>query len=175
MPSAASKNVALTSFRWDTSRLNSALLSGFRTSVYNAARVAESLNPAKSHIKIVARVDTRRTGGPVGIIKGLGPLAHLFEGGVGEHVIAPGGLKLDRTSRRYSRSTGTLTLTTSTRTKRGGKKAMFGPGLAHPISGPILHPGMDKRPYIQPAGQAWPTIYRRDSSTALRGAGYRRR
>lgn len=144
MPTAATKNSVIT--RFDPSRLNSAVASGFRRSVLVAAADANANKPAS----LVGARGTVR--GATGFLIGTGALAHIFEGGAKPHVIAPGAVASARSSSR--RVDGVRTRVTTVRKRRGGKQAMAGQ-LDHPISVAIPHPGMRPRPYLGPAGARW--------------------
>jgi hypothetical protein len=149
-------------FFWNDAGLKSATNVGFVRSVKDAQAVAQAKNPAKGHIRIsVPKLD------PSGfaLLKGLGPLAHLFEEGVKRHSIPVGKAKVERFSRRG----------TSVRKKRGGKQALKGASYEHPIKRAVEHPGMIAKPYMAPAAQAWAGyLYQRAASAAFTSAGYRR-
>ena len=158
MPTAATKVQALASFKMDPTRLNAAVARGFRASVDATAVDATAHAPAST----VRAIPTVR--GKVGYVRGIGPLAHLFEGGVQPHIVAPGGVASARsTSRRLAVQGPALTgadigkgrvRVTAVRKRRGGKKAMAG-DLEHPISIPIPHPGMRPQPFLAPAAERW--------------------
>ena len=37
------------------------------------------------------------------------------------------------------------------------------------VTGPVRHPGMPAKPFLEPAMRLWPTLYRRAASVAIRG------
>jgi hypothetical protein len=78
-----------------------------------------------------------------GTIRGTGQLAPIFEGGAKPHEIAP------------------------------KKQALGGPHLSHPLTSEVRHPGIAARPFIRPAGAAWPTLFNADGRAVLGASGFR--
>jgi hypothetical protein len=145
---------------WDPTGLNNSVSSAYRSSAVAAKGVAMA---HRATPRIPVRGPIPRSGAYLLTTSGLGV---LFEQGTGPHMIGPGAATSTRTS--YSRKKG---VTSRTGRKRGGKKALAG-ALSHPISVPISHPGMREQPFLQPAADAWPTLFKRTLGLHL-GKGLR--
>lgn len=111
-----------------TKAVNGAALAT-KLSVLAAARSRGwNLKPWMIHYKML-RVD----GGPAALLKARGGKPFMFEKGAKGHEIGSGVSKVNRrTGRRYQ-----------TRSKR----ILAGPNLAHPVAGPVQHPGFAGRPF----------------------------
>ena len=156
------------SLTWNPTALNGALRSAFDVAARQTKALASARNPAPSRIGI--RLSRRGTN--VYVLEGKGGLAHLFEGGVKPHTIAPlyyaaGAIQqgfvpgtkamqaIARRTRRFDKGGGGANYALKFRTSgRYGRAS-------------VQHPGMRAQPYIHPAAAAFPTLYRRAATSAL--------
>jgi hypothetical protein len=147
-------------FFWNDSWLRAASDKAFKQAAYGVKARMEATKPAKSipvkgpffGAQVARAARGVRTGrGEVAVIKS-GGLAPIFEKGAKPHDIFPGAVKTTRSS--YSRKRG---VTTSNRTRRGGKKALkLGDGFA----AHVRHPGMRAQPFMGPAASMFGTLYK---------------
>lgn len=153
--------VALTSLAWYPEKLTLRLKAAFPEAARETQAIAQGLNPAKRHIRVV--LDSLNTSYGYVFLRGRGGLAHIFEGGrAGGYPIQPG-LRTVRNSRR-----GTVRIGTSS--TRGSQVAIkFTRGDGGFYRGPGFMGGpMRARPFIHPAAAMFPTLYRQRAVMAFR-------
>lgn len=102
-----------------------------------------------------------------GLVGSRSPIAHIVEGGAGKHTMTAGGIAAERRSVSRKKKEGggyDYSVSTNTRRKRGGKKAMTYAGAKHPFARTRRPSYSPAAPFLAPAAAMFP----RELVTALR-------
>lgn len=138
---------AVTKIWWNSSALEAALKSAFRSAALDAKKVAQAKSPSK---RVARAMNVQFTSGISANLSSRHFLAPMFEKGTQAHTIAP---RKTSGSRKKKGTTGTGV---ALKFKDGGF-----------ARGPVPHPGMKSRPFLRPVLPLFPGIYRAKARAKL--------
>lgn len=165
---------------WDDGPIKQKVRTGFQRGARRTGAIAR-LNASRASKRVARSIRVQFFSGGLStgldiaaIVRASHPLAHLFEGGAGAHVIAPQafrfgaraltpGVTLSNTLRKRSSSSIRKAFD-----KAGGRMALkFNGGDGGFSRGSVVHPGMKPQPFMRPTLPTFPPAFRAEMRRLL--------